>query len=101
VDTARISGDVTAETVATFRYINPTEVDLDAAIITDTIYVEYGSVKPSGAKLEITDPVMAPYSRQTTASNRDLKITTTGNLTEAVIIFWFGNIRHRLPVKKI
>jgi hypothetical protein len=102
VDTVRIAGDITSpQTVATFRYINPTEVELSTTIVTDTIYVEPGSVKPSGATLAITEPLPALNGKPITKSNRQLKIQTSGNLTEAVLILWFGNIKHRLPVKKV
>ncbi|MDR2384668.1 MAG: hypothetical protein LBD80_03245 [Tannerella sp.] len=98
VDTVWISGDVTDQAVTTFRYINPTEVAIGGQVT-----VEDGTVQPANATLEITAPVTVYTDRSVvfiSATNQTLRITTTGNLTEGVILFWVGNIYHRLHVKK-
>jgi hypothetical protein len=95
VDTVKITGDMTtATTVATFKYINPTGISLSG--IENSVGVESASIRPtgSGATLNITSPLMI------TDVNQELQITTSGGLTEGVILFRLGNITHRLYVKK-
>ncbi|MDR2384887.1 MAG: hypothetical protein LBD80_04380 [Tannerella sp.] len=101
VDTVWLTGDVTDQTVATYRYINPTGTPL--TILTDTIYVRPSYLnKPSGATLTITSPPMYPLPISATGgtANHELKITTSGNLDSTVIHFRFGGIHHYLPVRK-
>jgi hypothetical protein len=108
VDTVRISGDVTNQTVATFRFINPSgqminyiDSDTGGTQGLNEISVEVTTVKPNGATLSITSPEELVNAFVITGTKRELKITTTGGLTEGVIRFKLGNITHRLPVKKI
>jgi hypothetical protein len=93
VDTIKITGNVSNETVATFRYINPTGIALTS--IDNSITVDSGSIRPVGATLSITS---TPSTIAET--NRELKITTSGNPTEGIILFRLGNITHRLSVKQ-
>jgi hypothetical protein len=96
VDTVRIPGNVTNQTVATFRYIDPKgTLKLRPEVGLNSISVE--SVQPNTATLFVTPS----GTNQITNTNQPLQITTTGNLEQAVILFKLGNIMHRLPVKKI
>ncbi|MDR0743135.1 MAG: hypothetical protein LBF05_02100, partial [Tannerella sp.] len=105
VDTVRIEDDIfPARAVTKFRCIHPSaEVRLGAwDIRTDTVVVESGSIQPGNATLTITsptgtDPKDNPMIKPT---YQDLEITTSGNLTEAVLLFKYGNITHRLPVRR-
>ncbi|MDR1224857.1 MAG: hypothetical protein LBL07_18565 [Tannerella sp.] len=94
VDTVKLTTDVTDQTVATFRSIDPTGGGLN--IDDNSISVE--DIQPGGAALTITSP---STSGSIATGNKDLKITTTGNLTQATILFKYGNITHRLYVKKV
>jgi hypothetical protein len=104
-DTVKITGDVTDQAVTTFRYINQTGSTLQTQ--TDTIYVESPHIRvlPPGATLTITSPQVIGENlfpiTNTNGVNQELRITTTGNLEEANIIFRFGNIWHYLPVRKV
>lgn len=94
VDTVKLTGDVTNQTVATFRYIDPK----GTMNVTDNIIsVDAGSIVPGGATLSITAPTGTNPIKST---NEELKITTTGNLTEGTILFQLGNITHRLYIRK-
>ena len=94
VDTVKLTGDITNQTIATYRYIDPTGV---LSVTENSVLVESGSVQPGGATLTITDPIT---TNPITSTNKELKITTTGNLTQGVILFKLGNITHRLYIKK-
>jgi hypothetical protein len=101
VDTVKIPDDVTDAKVATFRHINPTELtNLRPRV--DTIIVESGSIQPPGATLKITAPTGTDWywKPMITDKNQDLKITTENGLEKAVLLIKFGNITHRLPVRK-
>jgi hypothetical protein len=105
VDTVWITDDVTNQTVATYRYINPTELD-SLPIMMDTIYVRSSNyIKPNTATLTITSPLQGgshplPITATKGKDNHELKITTTGSLDSTDIHFRFGGIRHRLPVRR-
>jgi hypothetical protein len=104
-DTVWISGDVTDQAVTKFRYIYPQGMPPHPdVLITDTIIVDTASIQPKNptATLTITSPSGTSWRNNPMikATNQDLKITTTGNLEEAVILFKCVNITHRLPVRK-
>ncbi|MDR0700467.1 MAG: hypothetical protein LBG28_14810 [Tannerella sp.] len=88
VDTVRISGVVDNMAVTTYRYINPTEVNIIRGLVT----VE--SVQPANATLEITAPVVSdPILGQThpiLGQTQTLRITASNDLEEGVLLFWKG-----------
>jgi hypothetical protein len=107
VDTAWISGDVTDQAVAKFRYIYPPEmtaapIDFAGMRKADTIVIESGSIRPGSATLAITSPSGTNWETNPIIkpTNQDLKITTGNGLEEAVIIIKCGNIYHRLPIRR-
>jgi hypothetical protein len=93
-DTVKITGDITNQTVATFRYVDPTGI---LNVTDNSISVDLSSILPSGATLSIAAPT---GTNPITNTNKELKITTGNNLTQGVILFKLGNITHRLCIKK-
>jgi hypothetical protein len=107
VDTVRIPGDVTEQAVAKFRCVypqggTPIQSGWGAAALSDTIIVDTATILPKNprADLIIISPKGGDAGTPIQPTYQDLVISTTGNLTEAVILFKYGNITHRLPIRK-
>jgi hypothetical protein len=103
VDTVRIQSDVTDQAVTKYKAIYPPELTKPLGMpMTDTIFVDTKSIQPDDVELIIKSPKDTYWqdNPMITEDYQDLVITTAGKLKETVILFKYGNITHRLPVRR-